>query len=53
MDYLDIDWNEQEWKSAEQYLEFSAFSRSGLIDQLKFEGFTTEQATYGVDKAGL
>ncbi len=40
-------------RSAEQYLSISAFSRSGLIDQLEFEGFTTEQATYGVDKAGL
>lgn len=27
-------------RSAESYLSFSAFSRSGLIDQLEFEGFT-------------
>ena len=26
-----------------------AFSRSGLIKQLEFEGFSTEDATYGVD----
>jgi hypothetical protein len=26
-----------------------AFSRSGLIHQLEFEGFATEDATYGVD----
>ncbi len=26
-----------------------AFSRSGLIHQLEFESFTTEDATYGVD----
>lgn len=25
------------------------FSRSGLIDQLEYEEFTTEQATFGVD----
>jgi hypothetical protein len=40
-------------RSAEEYLDFLAFSRSGLIEQLEFEGFTTEQATYGVDKTGL
>lgn len=26
------------------------FSRRGLIDQLKFEGFNNEDATYAVDK---
>jgi hypothetical protein len=40
-------------RSAESYLEFTAFSRSGLIGQLEFDGFTNEQAVYGVDKAGL
>ena len=35
------------------YLDYSHFSRSGLISQLKYEGFTTKQATYGVTKAGL
>jgi|LauGreDrversion4_1035100.scaffolds.fasta_scaffold75149_2 hypothetical protein len=34
---------------ANSYLEFSAFSRSGLIDQLEFEGFSTGDATYAVD----
>ncbi len=34
--------------SAADYLDYSAFSRSGLIDQLKFEGFSIEDATYGV-----
>ena len=38
---------------AADYLSYSSFSRSGLIKQLKFEGFTTEQATYGVGKVGL
>ena len=33
-------------------MEYSAFSRSGLIDQLKYEGFTTAQAEYGVDAQG-
>jgi len=35
---------------AQDYLDYEAFSRSGLIDQLVFEGFSTEDATYAVDK---
>ncbi|HDL49424.1 MAG TPA: hypothetical protein ENH33_05640, partial [Actinobacteria bacterium] len=48
-----VDWFEQAWLSAESYLDYTAFSRSGLIDQLLYEGFTQEQVTYGVDKTGL
>ena len=48
MEYLDVDWNQQTVFSAEAYLDFAAFFESGLIDQLEFEGFTTEQATSGV-----
>ena len=44
--------NEQAAKSAEQYLSFSSFSRQGLIDQLMYEGFTQEQAEYGVTQNG-
>ena len=36
-------------RSAESYLDFAAFSESGLIDQLEFEGFTSDQATSGVN----
>ena len=36
-------------ESAESYLDFSAFSRSGLIDQLKYEGFSKKDAAYAVD----
>lgn len=36
-------------KSAESYLSFTAFSRKGLIQQLEFEGYSTEDATYAVD----
>lgn len=39
-------------KKALSYLNLSAFSRSGLIKQLEFEGFTTEEATYAVDNSG-
>lgn len=36
-------------RSAESYLAFSAFSRTGLIDQLLFEGYSQEEAEYGVE----
>lgn len=39
-------------RSADDYLDFQAFSRTGLINQLEFEGFSTEDATYGVDSLG-
>jgi colicin import membrane protein len=35
---------------AADYLDYSAFSRSGLIKQLTFEGYSTADATWGVDK---
>ena len=34
---------------ANQYLEQQAFSRQGLIDQLKFEDFNQKVATFAVD----
>ena len=36
-------------RSAQDYLRYSAFSRSGLIGQLKYEGFSEEDAAYAVD----
>lgn len=36
-------------KSAASYLRVSSFSRSGLIEQLEFEGFSSEDAAFGVD----
>ncbi|GAB3079174.1 Ltp family lipoprotein [Nocardioides zeae] len=36
-------------RSAESYLDFAPFSRSGLIDQLEFEGYETAEAEYAVD----
>lgn len=36
-------------QTAKDYLDYTAFSRSGLIDQLEFEGFTTDEATVAVD----
>jgi len=40
---------QQAVESAQGYLNYSYFSRSGLIDQLEYEGFSTADATYGVD----
>ncbi len=37
---------------AKDYLDYTAFSRSGLIEQLEFEGFSNEDATYAVDNCG-
>lgn len=37
-------------RSGESYLTYMAFSRSGLISQLEFEGYSTADATYAVDK---
>ena len=43
--------NEQQQavKKGEQYLDQQAFSKSGLIDQLKFEGFSRQDATKAVN----
>ena len=38
--------------SAKSYLTFSAFSRQGLIDQLKYEGYLQGEAEYAVDNCG-
>ncbi|MEU7952653.1 Ltp family lipoprotein [Micromonospora chalcea] len=35
---------------AKDYLDTQPFSRSGLIKQLEFEGYTHAQAVYGVDQ---
>jgi hypothetical protein len=37
-------------RSAEQYISLMAFSRSGLIEQLEYEGFSTAEATLAVDE---
>ena len=35
--------------AASSYLDYSAFSRSGLIEQLEFEDYATADATFAVD----
>ena len=39
-------------RKAIDYLDYTAFSYSGLIEQLKYEGFTHQQATYGAEAVG-
>lgn len=39
---------EQAIGKAESYLDYSAFSHKGLIEQLEYEGFTKADATYAV-----
>jgi hypothetical protein len=36
-------------RKAEDYLDISAFSRKGLIDQLEYDDFSTADATFAVD----
>jgi SOS response regulatory protein OraA/RecX len=36
-------------EKAKSYLAYTAFSYKGLIEQLEFEGFTHDEAVYGVD----
>ncbi len=39
-------------RQAKDYLSYSAFSYDGLIRQLEYEKFTTEEAVYAVDNCG-
>lgn len=39
-------------EKAYSYLEYTAFSYTGLIDQLEFEGFSNSEATYAADHCG-
>jgi hypothetical protein len=41
---------QQAVRKAKDYLDYTAFSRKGLIKQLEYEGFNTQDATYAVDK---
>lgn len=39
-------------KRAKEYLDYTAFSYSGLIEQLEFEGYSHKEAQYGADHCG-
>jgi colicin import membrane protein len=53
VDALNVNWNDQAAKKAAEYLRSSSFSKSGLTQQLVYEGFTQAQAAYGVSTTGL
>lgn len=36
-------------RAAQNYIDFKAFSKSGLIEQLEFEGYSRTEAEYGVE----
>lgn len=38
---------------AENYISYTAFSKSGLIEQLEFEGFNNTDATYGAENISV
>lgn len=38
--------------SAKNYLDYTAFSYSGLINQLEFDGYSNEDATFATDNCG-
>ncbi|WP_328354292.1 Ltp family lipoprotein [Mycobacterium sp. NBC_00419] len=40
-------------QKAKDYLNYSAFSRTGLIEQLEYSGFSTDDATYAVDSLNV
>lgn len=41
---------EQAVTKGREYLDFASFSRQGLIDQLVYEGFSTEDAAFATDE---
>lgn len=44
--------NEGALEKAKSYLNSSAFSYEGLVEQLEFSGFSHSEAVYGADKCG-
>lgn len=39
-------------KKAKDYLQVSAYSHDGLVEQLQFEGYSEDEAIYGADNCG-
>ena len=56
VDSLNIDYDKQAMKAAEDYLSVGHFSHQGLIEQLESssgDGYTHAQAVYGADHSGI
>jgi hypothetical protein len=49
---VELVWKHEAYQSAKAYAEFSHFSRSGMIQQLEYEGFTQKQAAYAANRLG-
>lgn len=47
-----VSWNEQALRAAKEYLSYGSFSRSGLIEQLKYDKYTDDQARYAAEHCG-
>lgn len=45
-----VSWSKQAEEKAKSYLEYSSFSKQGLVEQLEFEKFTHKQAVKAVEK---
>ena len=43
---------QQALKKAGEYLDYTAFSYDGLVDQLEYEGFSHSEAVYAADNCG-
>ena len=47
IDSLNVNWNNQAKKAADNYLKITKFNKDELISQLQFDGFTLEEAQFG------
>ena len=51
-DNCGADWCAEAAEAAKSYIDLMPMSRDELIEQLKFEGYTPEQAEYGAQSVG-
>lgn len=51
VDGLNADWSAEAAESARAYTETMPFSRSGLVEQVVFDGFTQDEAEHGAAAA--
>ena len=49
----DVTFEGQAERAAKNYLSMMPFSRSGLIEQLEFEGYSSSEATVAVDSLSI
>ena len=46
---LNVNWNNQAKKAADNYLKIAKFNKDELVSQLQFDGFTLEEAQFGAN----